>query len=34
MTELSVGATAAWQLAVGEAAWLKHQYGRRVKYDE
>jgi hypothetical protein len=26
MTGLSVGATAAWQLAVWEAAWLKNQY--------
>jgi hypothetical protein len=34
MTELSVGATAAWQMAVGEAAWLKHQYRRRVKCEE
>ena len=26
MKQLSIGATAAWQLAVGEAVWGKHQY--------
>jgi len=31
---ISIGATAAWQMAVWEAAWLKHQHGRRVKYEE